>query len=413
MFTLDLLNATDLHGWQSVVVAAVDPPNSHDGTVADLRQDRKVTALIVLGEAATFQGAAQALKTEEISVACLHLAPRVYGSSSPALLALLANNLDCPLVVALHSVDSAPDAEQLQCVRALLPCADAFVVMTHAAKAVLSDTYGVPQNKIRHIPFGAPLIEFSEEASQSAKAILGLTGRQVLISFGALRPGKGIDDAIAALPEIIEEHPQVCYVILCPDDFGESGEPYRQNAYRSAYFRHLQAMVEGMSLQNHVHFVRDALPVRQRIDYLCATDIFIDAEHENRGKSASATLAYAFAAGNLVIATPTPHARDLLAHGRGYLFPFRDSHALARRICAVLADPDEFRAVRSRAYAYGRGMTWEDVGLKYVELFDEIVHQHSRRRSNGGGWQREPSSTSGDTPAARDAPEDTGTEPGR
>ena len=105
------------------------------------------------------------------------------------------------------------------------------------------------------------------------------------------------------------------------------------------------------------------------IDYLLITDVYITPYYANPHQITSGTLSYALSAGKVIVSTPYIHAEELLANGRGFLYPFRDTAALAQAAARVLSEPDLFERTRERAYAHGRSMTWGSVGLQYTRLF--------------------------------------------
>ena len=62
-------------------------------------------------------------------------------------------------------------------------------------------------------------------------------GRMVLLTFGLLGPGKGIEYVIEALPEIVRRHPNVVYLVLGathPHLVAREGESYRLGLERLA-----------------------------------------------------------------------------------------------------------------------------------------------------------------------------------
>jgi glycosyltransferase involved in cell wall biosynthesis len=62
------------------------------------------------------------------------------------------------------------------------------------------------------------------------KEQFGVADRTVLLTFGLLGPGKGIEYAIQALPEIVKRHPNVVYLVLGathPNLLAREGERYR------------------------------------------------------------------------------------------------------------------------------------------------------------------------------------------
>ena len=84
----------------------------------------------------------------------------------------------------------------------------------------------------------------------------------------------------------------------------------------------------------------------------------------------SGTLAYSFGLGKGVVSTPYWHARELLADGRGTLVPFGDAIATGSAIAGLLVDDAHRLAVRERAHASSRSMTWERTAERYLAAFE-------------------------------------------
>jgi hypothetical protein len=94
----------------------------------------------------------------------------------------------------------------------------------------------------------------------------------------------------------------------------------------------------------------------------------------------SGTLAYSFGLGKAVVSTPYWHARELLADGRGALVPFGDSTAIGREIADLLTDDERRDAMRRRAYASSRPMTWARTAERYLAAFDGARSDNRLRR---------------------------------
>ena len=74
----------------------------------------------------------------------------------------------------------------------------------------------------------------------------GVEGRVVLLTFGLLSPNKGIEHVLDALPEILEEFPDVVYIVLGathPNVLREHGEAYRLSLERLAKKRRIEKNV--------------------------------------------------------------------------------------------------------------------------------------------------------------------------
>ncbi|HEX3992220.1 MAG TPA: glycosyl transferase family 1, partial [Acetobacteraceae bacterium] len=72
------------------------------------------------------------------------------------------------------------------------------------------------------------------------------------------------------------------------------------------------------------------------------------------------------------VSTPYWHARELLADGRGILVPFHDAAAIGEAIAGLLTDGTRRQAMRKRAYASSRSMTWKRVADRYHAVFEHV-----------------------------------------
>ncbi|MDQ2831403.1 MAG: glycosyltransferase, partial [Chloroflexota bacterium] len=272
-----------------------------------------------------------------------------------------------PVAVTLHTVLPSPSETQRRILKEMEKHVSCFVVMAHKAVELLEDVYGIAPSKIRFIPHGAPNAPF--HADSAAKAKLGLAGRRILTTFGLISPNKGIEDAIAAMPDVVKQEPTATYLILGqthPVVKRKEGEWYRES---------LVKQVQDLGLTKNVKFVDKYMTLQELIDYLLATDIYITPYYANPHQITSGTLAYAMVTGKVIVSTPYLYAEELLADGRGFLYPFRDSEKLSGIIEELLTDPNLFDETRRRAYEYGRSMTWQAVGIQYTKLFTEMLNE--------------------------------------
>src|SRR3546814_9806671 len=94
----------------------------------------------------------------------------------------------------------------------LIESASKLGVMSDCSRILLKTLYAVDDEQIAMIPHGVPDCPFGR--TESFKAAAGLAGRDVLMTFGLLSPGKGIEAAIAALPAVIPDFPDILYCIV-------------------------------------------------------------------------------------------------------------------------------------------------------------------------------------------------------
>jgi glycosyltransferase involved in cell wall biosynthesis len=224
--------------------------------------------------------------------------------------------------------------------------------------------YGVDRSRLQVIPHGVPDLPLVD--AETVKPALGVSGRQVILSFGLLGPGKGYELAIAALPEVVAAHPDVLYVVVGathPDLVRSEGEAYRQS---------LVAAVARLGLERHVRFENRFVGRVELTQWLEAADIFVT-PYPNLDQIVSGTLSYAMGAGRAIVSTPYAYASELLADGRGVLVPAASPATIATALNDLLGDPERRAAIGSRAYAYSRGMVWSAVGARYRDLLAAVA----------------------------------------
>src|SRR5699024_7229595 len=98
---------------------------------------------------------------------------------------------------------------------------------------------------------------------------LGFSKRKMLLTFGFVGRNKGIETVIKALPQVIDKHPEVLYVILGkthPNVLRSSGEDYRE---------YLQELIEKLELNEHVVMVNEFADEKKLFKYLFSCDIYI------------------------------------------------------------------------------------------------------------------------------------------
>ena len=269
-----------------------------------------------------------------------------------------------PVITSLHTVLPEPTQQHMRVARAVCAASTAVVVLSETGREILIDRYDVEPSKIRVIPHGVPDVPFRETGD--AKARLGFGGRMTITTFGLISRGKGLEYAIDAMRDVVRAHPEALYLVL-----GQTHPVIRRNEGES-YRRALEASIAANGLADNVRLVDKYLEFDELIGYLSASDIYLT-PYLNPVQIVSGTLAYAIGCGKAVVSTPYLYARELLAHGRGFLVPFRDPAAIATTLVSLLDDPALRESTQRRAYKFGRRMTWPNVARDYGALFTELL----------------------------------------
>ena len=272
--------------------------------------------------------------------------------------------LDAPTVSTLHTILRHPTPNQRAVLLELIRVSAATVVMSRSAAHVLTGTYGVAARSLDVIPHGVPNLPLVP--SETIKPALDLAGREVILSFGLLGPGKGHELVLEALPAVVAARPTACYVVLGathPNLLAVEGETYR---------RSLEDRVARLGMGRHVRFVDRFVGRVELTRWLEGADVFVT-PYPNLDQIVSGTLSYAMGAGRAVVSTPYAYAAELLDGGRGVLVPPGSPAAWADALIGLLENDELRAAVGRRAHEHSRSMIWSNVGAQYRQLFARVM----------------------------------------
>ena len=279
------------------------------------------------------------------------------GTYGDYLLYFLAQ-IDKPIITTFHTVLPNPSASRKEVVRAIVEMSESVVVMTKNATNILENDYGVSAKKIALIPHGTHLVSSSDNLAKKAEK--NLKGRKILSTFGLLGSGKSIETALEALPAIVEEFPNVMYLIIGkthPSIVKNEGEKYRNFLY---------AKVDELKLKDNVRFINKYLSLNELLEYLQMTDIYLFTSKDPH-QAVSGTFAYAMACGCPVISTPIPHAKEFL-DGAGVIVDFQDAKQLANATIHLLSDANLLHEMKLNALHKINPTAWQNSAISHLEL---------------------------------------------
>jgi hypothetical protein len=154
-----------------------------------------------------------------------------------------------------------------------------------------------------------------------------------------------------------------------PNLVRQQGEAYRDS---------LVGRAREVGVEDHVVFLDQFVDQATLLDFIAMCDVYVT-PYLNVSQMTSGTLAYSFALGKPIVSTPYWHACELLADGRGIIVPFADSMAIGSEIADLLTDHPRRQAMRKRAYASSRPMTWERTAERYLTAFESARRGHRLR----------------------------------
>jgi glycosyltransferase involved in cell wall biosynthesis len=358
-FMKDVVESFDAEFSTHSAVVAIDEPGGEDRTYPD-----RVAARLVQQDRDSYRRIAGFINDYPCDVINIQHEYGLFGGPEGEWVVDLIAGIRKPVVTSLHTVLPEPSPEHMRVARALCATSSAVVVLSETGRDLLINRYGVDPAKIRVVHHGVPDVPFRETWEEKPR--LGLEGRMTISTFGLINRGKGLEYAIEAMQAVVASHPEAMYLIL-----GQTHPVIRRREGES-YRRELEAEIARIGLSENVKLVDKYLDFDELLSYLAATDIYLT-PYLNPTQIVSGTLAYAVGCGKAIISTPYLYAQELLAHGRGFIVPFRDASAIATTLVALLDDPALRESTERRAYRFGRAMTWPNVARAYGAAFADML----------------------------------------
>ncbi len=289
----------------------------------------------------------------------------IYGGDDGEQVVELLKWLSVPVIVVLHTVPADPSPGQRAVLDRLTRSADCMVTMSQTGLRRLLTIYQVPQRKVTLIPHGAPVVREPHRVNASRSR------RPVVLTWGLLGPGKGIEWGIDALQYLRGIEPLPRYIVAGqthPKVLAAQGESYRHSLVT-------RAAISGVE---HIVEFEDGYLSDDRLLQLVRHADVVLLPYDSSEQITSGVLVEAIAAGVPVVSTAFPHAVELLAGDQGgLLVPHRDPHAMAAAVTRILCEPG--LAAQMTAYNYGLSgqLRWPLVASQYGQLCDALLRQPS------------------------------------
>ena len=319
----------------------------------------EVVAQLLNGSRASSRAAATAL--DRFDVVVVQHEYGIFGGPDGRDVLDLVDSLRAPVVVVLHTVLVSPTRSQREILLHLMARAAHLVTMTRTARERLLEHYGANPERVSVVQHGAA---DHRDLGPVVRAGLPAGRRPTVLTWGLLGPGKGIEWAIDAMPDLRDLDPR--YLVLGrthPKVLEHSGDGYRQD---------LLARVKAHGVADLVEFDVSYLDVPSLARVVAAADVVL-LPYDSREQVTSGVLIEAVAAGRPVVSTAFPHAVELLSDGTGLLVPRQDPLALAAALRRVLGEPGVARRMAARAEAKAPELVWPAVAARYHEIAASVA----------------------------------------
>lgn len=268
-----------------------------------------------------------------------------------------------PVIIVFHTVLPKPSLALKENVQNICMRVSSIIVMTESSASILKYEYEIDESLITIIKHGTHLVRNNDR--EELKKKYKLQGRKVCSTFGLMGPGKSIETSLLALPEIIQQHPTILFLIIGkthPSQVKMEGESYRKS---------LEKIVNELDLSQHVIFINKFLPLNEILDYLQLTDVYLFTS-KDPNQAVSGTFSYAISCGCPVISTPIPHALEELGNNLGIIVDFGDSHQLSVEVNKFLNNDEERMHISGRGIHKMAATCWENSAIHHTALIETL-----------------------------------------
>jgi glycosyltransferase involved in cell wall biosynthesis len=311
---------------------------------------------------------------EDIGMLCIEHEFGLFGGEYGDYLLSFMFALNKPIATVFHTVLPSPNEKLKKVVQAIIDLSNKIVVLTKKSNEILIRDYDCKESKLMFIPHGTHMVLLDQK--EKLKKKYNFSNRIVLSTFGLISDNKNIETVLQALPTIIAKHPEVVYLVVGkthPEILKTEGEKYRTM---------LLETTRKLNIANNVVFINEFLELKQLLEYLTVSDIYIFAS-KDPNQAVSGTFAYAMSCGCAVISTPIPHAIEALNSGVGTLLSeFENPEEFQNTILNLVENKEKRLEMGRNGYALTHETTWENIALKYGYLFAEVTENKKHMKLN-------------------------------
>ena len=265
----------------------------------------------------------------------------------------ILGGLAVPSIVIAHTVLASPTPHQRSVLNEVAALADRVVVMTEAARVRLCDGFDVDESRVATIAHGA--------AIPRARVVPDRTGRPIILTWGLIGPGKGIERAIEAMRTLQDLPMRPRYLVAGqthPKVLAAHGESYRRDRI---------AQAERHGIASSVDFDADYRDVASLTALIQSSKVVV-LPYDSKDQVTSGVLVDAIAAGRPVVATAFPHAIEALSSGAGLVVDHDDPDAMGRALRLVLTRPEVAARMAAEASRLAPGLGWSVVAGEYLQV---------------------------------------------
>jgi len=318
---------------------------------------------------------------------------RKYGLLFPVLLAIL-RLFGRPVVLTMHSVvrrdrltaefflthqAGGRFAESKRSVmiiltRLVVRISSAVIVHNEAMKIVLTNDYDLKGDKVFVIPHGTDTYSV-EERSSGSKWHVGLSGKRIVLFFGFIVPGKGLEILLRSFSRVMNKIPDAFLMIA-------GGYHPRLRSEFPEYIGTIERLIDELGLQGNVVFENRFFAADELNRHISAADIVVFPYVDDSILGASGALASCAGMGKAVVATNLPRfSSDIRNRYDGILVRPSDEDELASAVVKLLEDEKLRTRIGQNLRREAFKRDWTKIASMTYELYLKTI-AGTRRNSS-------------------------------
>jgi glycosyltransferase involved in cell wall biosynthesis len=259
--------------------------------------------------------------------------------------------------------------------RAVFFLGDRFIVHSEDNRESLGRVYRSAANTTSVIRHGILTLTSREGVSTTdARRRLGIPARdRTMLYFGNIRPYKGLNDLLRALPEVLAACPSTTLVI--------AGKPWTN-------WQPLGRLIDDLGVRSRVRLFLDFVPAAEVEPFFAAADVVVLPYTQFDAQSGVGALALSFR--KPLVVSAVGGLADLVLDPRVAVPPW-DASALAAAIIEVLTDENLRRKLETDADEVAARFGWQPIAAQTIDLYRSLVRVPDLERATEVATTRNPS----------------------
>ena len=238
----------------------------------------------------------------------------------------------------------------------------ATIVHNCFMKATLISDYYFKKEKINVIHHGVDVPNPQVE-EEKAKISLGLAGKKVVLFFGFIIPGKGLECLIKTFSVFLEEAPNATLMI--------AGEYHpRLSKENPSYMGTIETLINEKKLEKKVVFKNSFVLNEELHTCIAAADVIVLPYVDESIAGVSGALATCALFNKPVIATDIPRFAGEIKNGvNGILVKPKDEEQLRNAMTALMRDEDLRKKLGKNLRTSFLKRTWNKIALSTLQIY--------------------------------------------